>query len=531
MKLLRYIALLTLISVGFFNSTIMAAKPTVNEHQRNLAQRAAAKLKNNGALQHLIKKAAAKKAQTKARQEKCCTDLERKKMVYGILFACLICNIPSILAQSLLADKISDSKEISPLTQISLQSAKQPSVASFRPTLKSESYASTWQKMSEALHTFRREFLIDAIQDITCKEVTSYSTVVRHERHDGFIQKCVIDTEGAHCSLVNPEETVVVAQRSFKLDFNRTCELPPTPRETLGETKMRQELLDAADSGQLNIGPDTTPYTYNALQELLSHIDIDLKKVRLELDYNNAHWSPSKHEIVLGIDDIKNDEKNDHELIFTLGHEMGHGTQYFGFAKYGDRHKYKAAYKTLAADITSRINSIENYISLGEFTIATIVPAALMFLLQNKLRSVKSRVFFYFACAAILAGSLEFIKSQIEFDFKNQIPTLIDHVKFNHPSCRHINSEIHADLVSLATSENQYKYSFDDHLKLTPVEDAHPAHRFRCAYIQEFIEKYQKLLDGFNADQQAIEDLSPQRVIKTMLFGLCVMFMLFDTLR
>lgn len=238
---------------------------------------------------------------------------------------------------------------------------------------------------------------------------------------------------------------------------------------------------------------------------------------------------------------VRNTAKNDRELIFILGHEIAHGTQpfqsYLGYdAARGSYLLYEAEYRDIADQVVSRIKSIEKNTPFAEFTIATIVPAVLTFLLRNKLKSFKSRAFFYLGCVATFIGFFEFIKSQGGFDFKSQNPILIDYVKFKHPSCRQINHEIHADLVSLAISEDQYKYSFDDHLESTSVKDAHPANRFRCAYIQEFIEKYQKLLDGFKADQQAIEaqsseTQSPQRVIKTMLFGLCVMFMLFDTLR
>ncbi|MFA5307728.1 MAG: M48 family metalloprotease [Candidatus Babeliales bacterium] len=296
----------------------------------------------------------------------------------------------------------------------------------------------------------------------TYQSIQDNPATITHIRPNGFFQKSnIVDNRHVICTLTNRRNGKTLCN-GFTLNFNNKCELPAEMSEADSKTVLVNELLTAAQSGNLVIGPSTAPLTHNIIQNLLASTNVTLASARLEPDSDEVYFDVTNKELVLGTIFLK--KYTDSTLIFTLGHEIAHGTQ-----------------KT-----KDRSDTISNIINLGSYISAFIL------LFMAKTSASAHGIINHFTMPACGLFAL---------------PSLFNRYKFALPLYRRFNQEINADLLSLAISESTYQYPLMSENGDTNWQemsaDVHPTIAFRTAYIQEFIQKYHELQAWF-ADNHAL---------------------------
>lgn len=297
--------------------------------------------------------------------------------------------------------------------------------------------------------------------------VPDNQATITHIRPNGFFQKCnIIGNRHVICTLTNRRNGKTLCN-GFTLNFNNECVAPTNGSEVASETVLVDELLNAAQRGDLEIGHFTTPRTHNIIQNLLLSTNVKLASTELELDSDDVSWRPLSKKLVIGTNFLKKDT-SDMTLIFTIGHEIAHGTQ---------------------KSINDGSDVITNMVNIGGYVSAFIL------LYMAKFSDTSNQIINPFTITACGLFAL---------------PSFFNRYKFALPLYRKFNQEINADLLSLAISESTYQYPLmpknDDTNWQEMSADAHPTRTFRTAYIQEFIQKYHVLQQWFADNQELIEE-------------------------
>jgi hypothetical protein len=299
----------------------------------------------------------------------------------------------------------------------------------------------------------------------TFKPAPDSQATITHIRPNGFFQKCnIVDNRHVICTLTNRRNGKTLCN-GFTLNFNNECATPANPAEVDSKTVLINELLNAAQRGDLEIGPFTTPLTHNIIQKLLLSTKVKLATAQLEPDLDNLLWEPTSGELIIGTKFLK--KFTDQTLIFTLGHEIAHGTQ--------KSNEYSC-------------ETIDNIVNRTALITPLVAFMANIFSTDQKITNP-------FTLSAITLFTAAMLLNRYKFAF---------HVY------RRSNPEINADLLSLAISETIYQYPLmaknGDTNWQGMSDDSHPTLTFRTAYIQEFIQKYHELQAWFADNQKLIEE-------------------------
>jgi len=474
MKLLKKIVLVVLMSIGTSNVSPMHKYKTPDLHDHKQQQKQAIRAQKH------FQKVANPSARFEHRHPHKQADLScRQRTILTFFTIMLLANAVMPLIARATSESTGSTTE-----QLSLFQAN-PVISSARG-LAHDSFGNQTFDLSSFNTTHTPDGSLQFAED---------NATITHVRPNGFIQKCnIVNNEHVICTLENPHDATKKLIRDFRLQFDGNCEEPEEGPQTFDDTKILQELQNVVPGPKvsfLEITPQITPILYHTIQELLASTKVNLTSKLLSVFDDNAFFSYDFNTMAIGLPYALS-KKNDQALIGTLAHEIGHATQ-----SSIDKLRFE------------RVEALPQYgsllVLLWALVKAKAVFSSVMLKFPKLIPCVSKQTSIKLCTWLFLFGFFMFWHKNVTNIVRESLAFCFNYLKWYVSGYRQMNFEINADLLSTLISENDYKYRFFTSSTSLYSTDEHPSDFFRCAYIQEFIKKYQELLAWFKANQWRIE--------------------------